>query len=77
VGRLTALPWTGSRVYWEPVFVYNNSMKNDTLSQLLDQMFIEAFLDSVESSNRLEAIVVPRHRIQEICIGTYDCENNE
>jgi len=52
-------------------------MENNALSNLLDQMFIEAFLDSVESSNRLEGIIVPRQRIQEICIGTYDCEDNE
>ena len=38
-------------------------------------MEIEAFFDSVESSNRLEGIIVPRERIEEICIGTYDVED--
>jgi len=50
-------------------------MENTSLTDLLDQMFIDAFIDSVESSNRLEGIVVPRHRVQELCIGTYDCED--
>ena len=46
-----------------------------TLDQLLQEMEIESFLDSIESSNRLEGIIVPRERIEEICIGTYEVEN--
>lgn len=47
-----------------------------TLDDLLNQMMIESFIESVESSNRLEGIIVPRDRIEEICIGTYDVEND-
>ena len=46
----------------------------DTLEEVLKEMEIKAFIDSVESSNRLEGIIVPRERIEEICIGTFDVE---
>jgi hypothetical protein len=46
-----------------------------TLNQVLQEMQIKAFIDSVESSNRLEGIIVSRERIEEICIGTYDVED--
>ena len=54
---------------------FSTLIKMKTFYQVLQEMEIEAFFDSVESSNRLEGIIVPRERIEEICIGTYDVED--
>ena len=43
-----------------------------TIDELLDQMMIESFVESVHYSNKLEEIDVPLDRCHELCIGTYN-----
>lgn len=50
-------------------------IKMKTMNEVLQEMQLQAFIESVESSNRLEGIIVSRERIEEICIGTYDVED--
>ena len=46
-----------------------------TLDELLDQMMIESFIESIHYSNKLEDINVPLDRCRELVIGTYDCDD--
>lgn len=45
---------------------------DDAINDMLDQMMIESFVDSVHYSNKLEDINVPLDRCRDLCIGTFD-----
>ena len=48
---------------------------NITLDELLDQMMIESFIESIHYSNKLEDINVPLDRCRQLVVGTYDCND--
>jgi hypothetical protein len=43
-----------------------------TIDELLTQMELTAFIESIHYSNKLEDINVPIERCSELVIGTYD-----
>ena len=45
-----------------------------TLNDLLDDMMITSFIESIHYSNKLEGINVPIERCRDLVIGTYDCD---
>jgi hypothetical protein len=45
-----------------------------TIDELLTQMELTAFIESIHYSNKLEDINVPIERCRELVIGTYDVE---
>ncbi len=45
---------------------------NIILDELLDEMMLTSFIESIHYSNKLEDINVPLKRCRELVIGTYD-----
>jgi hypothetical protein len=48
---------------------------NIILDELLDEMMLTSFIESIHYSNKLEDINVPLDRCRELVIGTYDCND--
>ena len=48
---------------------------NIILDELLDEMILTSFIESIHYSNKLEDINVPLDRCRELVIGTYDCND--
>jgi hypothetical protein len=43
-----------------------------TIDELLDDMMLTSFIESIHYSNKLEDINVPMDRCRELVIGTFD-----
>ena len=46
-----------------------------TLDELLDEMMLTSFIESIYYSNKLEDINVSLDRCRDLVIGTYDCND--
>ena len=46
--------------------------QNIILDELLDEMMLTSFIESIHYSNKLEGINVPIERCRGLVIGTYD-----